>query len=972
MRRLRTALYFLLSLRHYPDTRVRRAWWTVALMALLLCLIGPTTRSILFGLWIIGNFSYAFAAIIWGFFHPRIILSARAAGLRWAVWLTLLCALIFFSSLYDASQQVQGLFAMGSSYTTTIVFLITLVFCPLIFLSIAAIGLIGAAVGGFAMRHTGQMAESARAMVRVAYGALLLYSVATPFSARYPFALLFLVCSIPLLTVGFYRLPIRLMLPVSLKGRRILTRLEQSLVLKWGRAERTRALDLRGAALGLLAGLVILIIPTSVMAPLKTLGLVTLIQSRSALTSFTSLLGKPIEYRLAADREHIALVTLDPTARYLALQPSVTALKTPSTGAQEQTLQSILQKPKPGETSDLRQIDSESGLQAALIRKLHRWGAARIVLPAPTLREHDFLVSPGSPTPDQGEIDRSRSEARELSRAMQEAGNVILTLPQDRRTWMSDLPPNPRDKNRSPLTQDRRFVLLSHAASAVSLSYLVNSKTTRLPMIPVNWQGYPPLPVLLCAAEKGHTALLHPTEHDFDLSHMLGFHLPQVAPEGVLVNFVGRDPQHDFMHLTYSALLREEPIYLEDRSSEAISDQRPGRWVSPASYFRGRIVFLGSLSGLPRATPVGLMTQEEMLAYATATLLSGDAIRRFNPISAVFWSLLIALVVGVLCFRREPMDAVWRVSIPIFLVTALSLVLFLFLDVWYDPVQPLAGALAALAFTTQATYQEERAERQRTRALFQRFVAPGMVDEWLSRPTETLGLGGVRRSICVLFADVRNFTHFAEFHEADKVVEVINAYMSAMTRALHDYGGVLDKYTGDGLMAWFPVEADPGQQEKTRQDIAQAVRAALALRDAALDVSRRMPPDEQLRLGIGLHYGDAVVGLVGCAELQVNFTALGHTVVVSARLQTIADGGEVVISEQVFEAIADRFQVIESEPVHVKGISHLVRPYRVTCERKSSDSSPLLSIDPAHAALISSQLREERSTEKIKLEEGAP
>ena len=195
----------------------------------------------------------------------------------------------------------------------------------------------------------------------------------------------------------------------------------------------------------------------------------------------------------------------------------------------------------------------------------------------------------------------------------------------------------------------------------------------------------------------------------------------------------------------------------------------------------------------------------------------------------------------------------------------------------------------------------------------------------LDPPSDRLGLEGKLSHVCVLFADVRNFTGFAERHRPEEVFAAVNQYMTALTNALHAYGGVLDKYTGDGLMAWFPSQAN------TRLQIEKAVKASLAMRDASIAISRSRIEQNKpaLDFGIGMHYGEAMIGLVGNEEHQINYTALGHAVIVSARLQTLAAGGEVIVSAAVFAALDSTFQVEAREPVAVKGIYELVHPYLV-------------------------------------------
>jgi len=199
------------------------------------------------------------------------------------------------------------------------------------------------------------------------------------------------------------------------------------------------------------------------------------------------------------------------------------------------------------------------------------------------------------------------------------------------------------------------------------------------------------------------------------------------------------------------------------------------------------------------------------------------------------------------------------------------------------------------------------------------------VDELLSSTNMKLALGGEKRNVCVLFADVRNFTGFAESHRPEEVIEVMNIYLTALTDALDDYGGLLDKYTGDGLMAFFEIKGD------LRSELVRSVSAGLAMRDAALLVSRQLDVEGRrtLDVGIGMHYGEAIVGLVGNAERQINYTALGITVVVSARLQSLAEGGEVVVSEVIHDVVYDQFEFVPMDPVFVKGISTEMRPYQV-------------------------------------------
>jgi adenylate cyclase len=258
----------------------------------------------------------------------------------------------------------------------------------------------------------------------------------------------------------------------------------------------------------------------------------------------------------------------------------------------------------------------------------------------------------------------------------------------------------------------------------------------------------------------------------------------------------------------------------------------------------------------------------------------------------------------------------------VFLSLVLTLLLFLLDGVWLDSVALIGAAVGATVLVSQLTYASERQEKQRQRNLLQRFAPPQIIDQLLDDP-HSLSLGGSRSRVCVLFADVRNFTRFAERHSPEEVIEVTNIYLVALTAALHRFGGFLGTYTGDGLMGFFVSE--------TEADVERAVHAALAMRDAAVGVSQRMQAEgrEPLNIGIGVHYGEAVVGLVGSPE-RPDYTVIGHTVIVSHRLQSIALGGEVVLSEAAYDACGQTIDAEEGDPVQVKGLSAPVTPYRVS------------------------------------------
>jgi adenylate cyclase len=199
--------------------------------------------------------------------------------------------------------------------------------------------------------------------------------------------------------------------------------------------------------------------------------------------------------------------------------------------------------------------------------------------------------------------------------------------------------------------------------------------------------------------------------------------------------------------------------------------------------------------------------------------------------------------------------------------------------------------MLALAFGTLGTVivlmLAEAIERERVRDMFARFAPPDVVDEVLARADDNLRLGAVERECTVLFSDLRGFTSFSETKPATSVIEVVNFYLNEMTQAIHDAGGTLISYMGDGIMAVFgaPLEQDDHAD--------RALRAAAQMMGPRLtafnDWLKTQGYEESFAMGIGVNSGPVMAGNVG-SERRVEYTALGDTTNTAARLEGMTKG----------------------------------------------------------------------------------
>lgn len=188
--------------------------------------------------------------------------------------------------------------------------------------------------------------------------------------------------------------------------------------------------------------------------------------------------------------------------------------------------------------------------------------------------------------------------------------------------------------------------------------------------------------------------------------------------------------------------------------------------------------------------------------------------------------------------------------------------------------------------------------RARVYSTFERYVAPSVVKELMKEGTDSLALGGKLCDIAVLFVDVRGFTTMSERLEPEKVVYIINKILTMTSSCIEKNNGTLDKYVGDCTMAFWGA---PLPQEDS---VYLAARTALDIVKGCEEVSAQLKEEtgEEFKVGVGVHYGPAVVGNIG-SERRMDYTAIGDTVNTSARLEANAPGSTVYISRVVADKL---------------------------------------------------------------------
>lgn len=203
-------------------------------------------------------------------------------------------------------------------------------------------------------------------------------------------------------------------------------------------------------------------------------------------------------------------------------------------------------------------------------------------------------------------------------------------------------------------------------------------------------------------------------------------------------------------------------------------------------------------------------------------------------------------------------------------------------------------------------------EKAHIQGLFGRFVSPDVVKEMISGGV-SVELGGAVKEVTLLFVDIRGFTAFSEANPPEKVVGMVNRYLTLTSHSIQTHGGTIDKFIGDATMAVFNAPLDLPDHPLC------AVKAAWAMKQGSIALREEILADYgvDLQFGIGVNTGPAVIGNMG-SDLRMDYTAIGDTVNTAARLEANATKGQVLISDATYQLVKDHIEVTDLGILSVK------------------------------------------------------
>jgi adenylate cyclase len=377
----------------------------------------------------------------------------------------------------------------------------------------------------------------------------------------------------------------------------------------------------------------------------------------------------------------------------------------------------------------------------------------------------------------------------------------------------------------------------------------------------------------------------------------LGYAVPQ-QPDMILA---WRGAPGSFRHIPYADLY------------EDFDRRHPQR---PADELKDKIVIIGTAAtGLHdlRATPMAsLHPGMEILATAIDGLKNGRAMRQAGEGFALGSAVLLLALLSLAFMRGAHALKVGLVLLAVTLALLAGSYLAVAQLLLLPVLSPLLLAWACYFAFALREYLRERRSREQAVQLFSRFVNPHVVQELVAHGG--LSRAGESRQITILFSDIRGFTTLSEKRTPQQVVDLLNRYFTLQVEVVFRHSGSLDKFIGDCIMAFWGAPLDDPEHAR------HAVEAALEMGEVLQRFKKELgEADASFDVGIGIHTGPAVVGLIG-SDQRREYTAIGDTVNLGSRIEGLTKGvSRILVSRETMQACGDAFEFESYGSFKVKG-----------------------------------------------------
>jgi adenylate cyclase len=381
----------------------------------------------------------------------------------------------------------------------------------------------------------------------------------------------------------------------------------------------------------------------------------------------------------------------------------------------------------------------------------------------------------------------------------------------------------------------------------------------------------------------------------------------------VLVNYMGR--QNTFRYIPYYDVLEQRV---------------------PAETFQGRIVLIGaSAAGLADLRPVPFESTfpgVEVHANIIHSIRTQNFITKQPETLSLVTMLIFAMIAGVITMIWSP----WLgILVTVFLsvgYTFLTTSLFISRNVWIPQVRPLFSFGVAFISVMVYRFLSEERQKQLIKGMFVHYASELIVNELIRDPSK-LKLGGDKKYATAFFSDIKDFTTYSEKLSPEVLIAQLNEYLSAMTDIVLEYGGYLDKYEGDAVVAVFGVPVDQTDHAE------RACLAALDMQKVLVDLRKKWSAEKRpaFEARIGLNTGEMIAGNIG-GKNRFDYTVIGDPVNLASRLEGANKmyGTKIMLGEETYGQAKDKIMARELDFLRVKGKSRPVRVFELVGRRSDN------------------------------------
>ncbi len=379
------------------------------------------------------------------------------------------------------------------------------------------------------------------------------------------------------------------------------------------------------------------------------------------------------------------------------------------------------------------------------------------------------------------------------------------------------------------------------------------------------------------------------------------------------------------------------PVYdLNRYPSFSFVDILQGK-ISP-DIFKGKIVLIGS-TAIDLHDEVNVPNQESKIPGVFLHALYVDSILNkqfFYEVPYMVSVFLLLFVIGLVFAAK----IFFRASID-WLMSFVLLILIIALPFWFVqrslliPLFYLAMAwLLAVIFGSILKILLVEREREQIKNYFELYVNKSVADQLIRNPERAV-LGGDKREMTVLFSDIRGFTSLSEQMSPQEVVQFLNEYLNMMTEVVLANGGVLDKYIGDAIMAFWGAPLT--QEDHAIRAVRTAWQMQNILKERGGDILKNWPSLGHLKVGIGLNSGLMSVGNMG-SKLRFDYTVIGDNVNIASRVEGLTKywNANILITEATKKLVQDHFHCRELDLVRVKGRTEPLRLFDIWGEKNGN------------------------------------